>query len=340
MRRAMQVRHIVIAIQAFIIAYMYTRSCPHVSCPGQVCPGCPPVSCPPCAAAADISFDEKDKEQFYIVANRHVTDKIAGPEELKNGHFKREAKNEKCRVQPSHFYHTMYQQKLSKLREGGKPFQFLEIGYYNGGGFDAFAEFLPMAEAHSMEISCLPLQEGIDKYTEGSGVWPKKWGNFAAKNKGYRALRDANRLHCGDASSFDFINTVWTQHMHRADAPPLMMVIDDGSHLSEHMVDTVFYWFPRLAPGGILVMEDIEPFNAPETFRVHFMRKIMQDVHYCGNDAEVREIEHFPTIRPLLQSVHCEMHICVFERNDQPAQPNLSEELSRPPSHALTKEDI
>ena len=42
----------------------------------------------------------------------------------------------------------------------------------------------------------------------------------------------------------------------------------------------------------------------------------------------------FPQLYPLLQSIHCEMHICVLERNDIPAV-NLSIEESKPPPNAL-----
>ena len=35
-----------------------------------------------------------------------------------------------------------------------KEYQFLEIGFFNGKGFDIYTEFLPAAEMHSMEILC------------------------------------------------------------------------------------------------------------------------------------------------------------------------------------------
>jgi hypothetical protein len=43
----------------------------------------------------------------------------------------------------------------------------------------------------------------------------------------------------------------------------------------------------------------------------------------------------FPTLWPLLQSIHCEMHMylcCFFERNEQPSV-EYDDELSRPPPH-------
>jgi hypothetical protein len=106
----------------------------------------------------------------------------------------------------------------------GPAFQFLEIGYFNGRGFDAYTELLPNAEKHSLEIACIP--EG----PRSESKWP--WGNFAKKNPNYQSLLDANRLHCGDASNFLFLQTIWMTHMKRPDAPPLKVVVEDASHLS------------------------------------------------------------------------------------------------------------
>lgn len=56
-----------------------------------------------------------------------------------------------------HFYHTLYQQKLgSYSHQDTEPFQFLEVGFFNGKGYDMYREFLPRGECHSIEISCLP----------------------------------------------------------------------------------------------------------------------------------------------------------------------------------------
>jgi len=39
----------------------------------------------------------------------------------------------------------------------------------------------------------------------------------------------------------------------------------------------------------------------------------------CGDPAQPPDAPCFPTLQPLLGSIHCELHVCVFERNDQPA---------------------
>lgn len=163
------------------------------------------------------------------------------------------------------------------------------------------------------------------------GKWP--WGNFAKQNKRYKEYLDAHRLHCGDASDYSFLKKIWETEMNRPDAPPLKVVIDDASHKAMHMAISLFFWFPRIQPGGIMVVEDVQPIPDTNNFRLHVVPQILKDLHYCG-DNQVPDIECFPTIRRFLQSVHCEMHICVFERNDAPAE-ELSKEESLPPAHAL-----
>jgi hypothetical protein len=163
--------------------------------------------------------------------------------------------------------------------------------------------------------------------------WP--WGNFAKENKNYQKYLDEDRLHCGDASDFKFLHDVWKNKMHRPDAPPLKIVVDDGSHLAWHMAQSVFFWFPRIEPGGLMVVEDIQPIDEANLFRTQFLPQIMSDLHFCGDPAEQPDSPCFPTLQPLLQSIHCEMHICIFERNQKPAIPDLPLEDSIMPDHTF-----
>jgi len=271
---------------------------------------------------------EKNFRDFGLSTN---TDKVKGPDELVKclANAKkcvREAVNPKCRTGKNHFYHTLYQKWLGPYSTNNvDPFQFLEIGYYHGDGYDTYSKFLPRAEGHSMEISC------IEHGPKAEGKWP--WGNFAEKNPRYSELKDGKRLHCGDASTYTFLEEVWRTEMKRPNAPPLKLVIDDGAHHAQHMAVSLFFWFPRIEPGGILVVEDIQPIKEANDFRLHVVSQVMKDLHYCG-DGKIKDESCFPTIMHLIQSVHCEMHICVFERNSEPSE-EPDKEHSMPPPHAL-----
>lgn len=284
-------------------------------------------------------LNEKDKynvskeRNFLEIATRMGTDKVQANirllECLKNPSSctRPDCKREKCRPW-GHFYDTIYQSRLGPYStDDTEPFQFLEIGYYNGRGYDTYTEFLPQAETHSMEISCIPKGKRED------GKWP--WGNFAEKNKKYKSLLKSERLHCGDASDVKWLNEIWTNKMKRKDSPPLKVVVDDGSHLADHMATSVFFWFPRIEPGGLMIVEDIQPIEEANKFRTQFLPQIMADMHYCGDASQkLPDDPCFPTLMPLLQSIHCEMHLCIFERNGVQAS-ELDLDKSKMPMNAL-----
>ncbi|KAI2509699.1 cephalosporin hydroxylase [Fragilaria crotonensis] len=265
---------------------------------------------------------------FYSLGLKTYTDKVAAIshegcyKNSKRTRARAGCKNERCRPW-GHYYQTMYQSRLGKYsKASAEPFQFLEIGFFQGAGAETYRNFLPNGEVHSMEIACLP--EGPRE----EGKWP--WGNFAAKHRDYQKLLDANRLHCGDATNVTWLNEVWTKEMRREDAPPLKIVVDDGAHLAAHMAQSVFYWFPRIQPRGLMIVEDVQPIQEANWFRTRFLPKMMIDLHYCGDPQQEKDELFFPTLHPLLASIHCEMHICVFERNDEPAI-ELSLEMSTLP---------
>jgi hypothetical protein len=272
------------------------------------------------------------ERDFYAIAKKTATDKVTAPSKLPMC-----LKNDKSCTRPScvrpecrpwgHHYDTIYQQRLGPFsRDDVEPFQFLEVGFYNGGGYDTYREFLPNGECHSIEIAC------IEPGPRAEGKWP--WGNFAAKNPRYQQYLDENRLHCGDGADVNFLHSVWKNEMKRPNSPPLMIVVDDGAHLAEHMAQTVFFWFPRIEPRGLLIVEDIQPIEEANAFRTQFLPQIMKDLHYCGDPKQRPDELCFPTLFPLLASIHCEMHICIFERNDHPAR-ELSLENSTLPANAL-----
>jgi len=284
-------------------------------------------------AVVGLSSTEKD---FREIAAKTDTDKVAGyknlPKCLKDPESctRKECDREACRPW-GHFYDTIYNRWLKKYSsDDAEEIQFLEVGFYNGKGFDAYSQFLPRAEKHTMEISCL------EPGPRSEGKWPKEWGNFAIKNPRYESLLKAKRLHCGDASDYNFLIDTWKSEMKREDAPPLKVVVDDGSHESDQMAISLFFWLPRIEPGGILVMEDIQPIRSSNEFRTRILPQVVKDIHWCGNNLkEIKDEQCFPGISGLLAGVHCEMHICIFERNNEPSfEPD--KENSLPPSNAFS----
>ena len=115
------------------------------------------------AAVPTAGLATTKEKNFYEIGLQRGTDKVAGKHRL-NGCLqdpesctRKGCVREECRPW-GHWYHTIYQQRMGRYSlETNSPFQFLEIGFYNGAGYDTYREFLPdSAELHSMEISCLP----------------------------------------------------------------------------------------------------------------------------------------------------------------------------------------
>lgn len=275
---------------------------------------------------------KEGERDFYKIAKGTITDKVTAPN-LLPGCVKNDAActrpgctRPECRPW-GHHYDTIYQQRLGPYsRDDVDPFQFVEVGFFQGAGYDTYREFLPRGECHSIEIAC------IEQGPRAEGKWP--YGNFPEKNPRYQQYLDENRLHCGDGNDVTFLDSVWRNEMRRQGAPPLKLVVDDGAHLAEHMAQTVFFWFPKIEPRGLLIVEDIQPIHEANAFRAQFLPQIMKDLHFCGDPKQQPDDICFPTLFPLLASIHCEMHICIFERNDRPAI-ELSLEESKLPKNAL-----
>lgn len=269
------------------------------------------------------------QRDFYQIARKAKTDKVTGPERMQECLKdpkqcpRAEAVNPKCRI-VGHFYHDIYQRWLGPYSTDGiEPFQFLEIGFGQGHSVPAFEEFLPRAERHVMDIACTE-----DRMKNAPPYMKAR----------YQKLLDVNRLHCGDSSNFEFLHKIYSSQLRRPDAPPLRVVIEDASHIPQHMAVALFFGLPRIELGGLLIMEDIEP-NVSNKHGGHgiqtdLLPQIVNDIHYCGDAIKTEDPACFPTIQPLIKSVHCDLHICVFERSQVPAS-DPPKEVSMPPPNAL-----
>ncbi|KAL3937905.1 MAG: hypothetical protein SGBAC_007070 [Bacillariaceae sp.] len=293
-------------------------------------------------------LDPIQPQDFLDIGRKLGSQKVMGNFELedclqdRSACARQQPVKDTCRTW-SFYYDSLYNKWLQPkyAREDAEPFQVVEIGFYEGTGHEALSQFLPKAELHSIEISCLP--EG----PRDEGKWP--WGNFAAKSNQYADLISKKRLHCGDGYSYDFLYSTFSQHLHRPDSPPLQVVVEDGSHDSRHMAASLFFWIPRLEPGGMFFVEGIRPDDrggrgSADQFKTHILPQVMKDLHWCGSTAEetggntaLSQIGAkdpdlcFPQLQPYLQGVHCEMHICVFVRNNRPAEDPPKEMSTVPP---------
>mmetsp|Transcript_12452 Transcript_12452/g.34570 ORF Transcript_12452/g.34570 Transcript_12452/m.34570 type:complete len:399 (-) Transcript_12452:78-1274(-) len=236
-----------------------------------------------------------------------------------------QAQNPLCRVN-GNYYDSMYQRWLGHWsREGTDSFLLINVGVSPGDGLNVFREFLPAAEVHGVYSSCPSCDDT-----------PFSSPSLSPCKKPFSFYHLGRVAHCIDVRDTTQLQFVWrTEANHHVS--PLKVVVDDGEHKSSmQMAQSIFFWFPRLEPGGMLFLENIQENTR---IRRHFLPQLAQDVHWCGDYSSQNGDAPkpcFPTIQPLLKSFHCELHICVLERNhvaSSIAEQDISASL--PPSNAL-----
>nr|HMN85917.1 class I SAM-dependent methyltransferase [Bauldia sp.] len=151
-----------------------------------------------------------------------------------------------------HHYLRIYDRHLAGFR--GTPVRFLEIGVYRGGSLQLWREYLgEAAQIHGIDISpnCARLDE--------PGV----------------------SVHIGSQADPAFLEGVARQ------MGGIDVVIDDGSHVPEHQVASFRVLFPRLADGGVYIVEDLHTnywraygggVGAPESF-IAFAKAQIDGLH-------------------------------------------------------------
>jgi SAM-dependent methyltransferase len=121
-------------------------------------------------------------------------------------------------------YPFVYDQLLKPRLDAGKPVRLLEIGVQNGGSLEIWKKYLPPgSEIHGVDINenCLRLE-----------------------------FPENVHFHLGSAASQDFMSRTFENGM-------FDIVIDDGSHVCTEVLLAFLHLFPRLAPGGIYIVEDL-----------------------------------------------------------------------------------
>ncbi len=133
-----------------------------------------------------------------------------------------------------HSYTDFYEDLLAPLRD--KPIRLLEIGI---GGYED-----PMAGGASLRMwkEYLPCATivGLD-YVDKSGL-----------------AEDRIIIVQGDQSDSGSLLDVVERH------GPFDVIIDDGSHVNRHVINTFETLFPTLADGGLYVVEDLQTAYWPE----------------------------------------------------------------------------
>lgn len=150
-----------------------------------------------------------------------------------------------------HNYCVAYEEHFEKIRN--KSLNILEIGILNGSSLKLWKEYFPNSNIFGIDINpdCKKYEENRIKIEIGDQTDCKFLEEIISKNK------------------FDII-------------------IDDGSHIWDHLVITFEFLFPHLNQNGIYVMEDLldcyGEFHSGEAGinAINFLKNTVDNVNYHG----------------------------------------------------------
>ena len=120
-------------------------------------------------------------------------------------------------------YFDIYELHFSRFR--GTDVRFLEIGVGQGGSQQMWREYFG-ADA---SILCMDIRDFSDRVNP-------------AFSKFYQ----------GDQTDAAALQRILDEN------GPLDIVLDDGSHMSRHIIGTFEYLYPRMSPSGVYMVEDVQ----------------------------------------------------------------------------------
>lgn len=179
-----------------------------------------------------------------------------------------------------HHYIPIYERYFSRFR--GKKVRFLEIGVFKGGSLEMWRKYF-----------------GDDAIIYGIDIDPR-----CAALDG-----QAGQVRIGSQDDTEFLDRV-VDEMGGVD-----VILDDGSHHMKHIRRSFRALYPKLAVGGVYMVEDLHcaywkqfggGTEAPGNFFNH-MRRVVDEMHAWYYDPEFRDPE-------ITTGIHVHDSICVFEK--------------------------
>lgn len=162
-----------------------------------------------------------------------------------------------------HNYTAVYEKYFKPLRKD--PINLLEIGFYFGNSARAWEKYFPNGQFFYIDIdkNCYNRMHGLTK----------------------------SKLYMVDQSSPEALNSFMQQLKIEFD-----IIIDDGSHMVDHMITSFKNLFPFLKKGGIYVIEDLHcaylkvcgaegteqtPIAGPNS-AITFLQNLVHEVNYAS----------------------------------------------------------
>lgn len=187
-------------------------------------------------------------------------------------------------------YLPIYERYFAQFR--GRPIRFLEIGVFKGGSLRMWRDYL----GPEAVICGIDIDPGCAAFDGQAGM-----------------------VRIGSQDDPDFLRSVVD------DMGGVDVVLDDGSHDSRHIRASLDALYPRLAEGGVYMIEDLHcaywpewsgGYDAPESF-MNDVKRMVDDIHHWYH-------EHGEAVRATaghLAGLHVHDSIVVLEKrsSDRPA---------------------
>jgi len=157
-----------------------------------------------------------------------------------------------------------------------KAFTMMEIGVYHGGSLATWKTLFPKAKIYALDI-----------------------------NPECARYEDLPRVKVTIGSQADPVTLdKWVEQV----TDPIDVIIDDGSHVMEHLRTSFMHLFPRLRPGGIYVLEDLGTCYWSDyggglhnrMSMIELLKSLVDNINHhwsgIGNPLEIGRMHFYPNI--------------------------------------------
>ncbi len=270
-----------------------------------------PIKHPP-AIKRNAEIDRLQEAYIYNISHNPTSQKEGIVMEERSVNLIHRKKNGKVSDKWAS-YLTFYDDLLANKKD--QPVKMLEIGIQNGGSLETWSKYFVNAD---IIIGC-----DIDKNCE-------------------KLIYDDPRIKVviGDACKSDAFKAIVGL------APSLDLIIDDGSHVSNDVINAFISYFPLLAPGGVYVVEDahclyLDDFGGGLTneFGAYaFFKKLLDVVSYKFWQDQLKINTHFRTFFNLnstptfitegwIESIEFRNSLITIRKSGAPGHEKLGERL-------------
>jgi predicted O-methyltransferase YrrM len=180
-------------------------------------------------------------------------------------------------------YLDIYHRHLARFR--GTVAHVLEIGVYGGGSLEMWRDYFgPLSSIYGIDIDPRCEQHAGERIriTVGDQADPVLWEQF------------------------------------RRDVPVLDVVIDDGSHESDHQIATLEALLPHLRPGGVYICEDVHHAGNAFASHVYALADKLNAVELEIDEAARALLGRPEPVHALVASIHLYPFVTVIERALEP----------------------